>query len=159
MKLTTSAAIEIARPREEVFDVALDATRLPRIMKPVRPIPGVVAVEMDGGAAPAAGARRRVTMSDGSVMGEEITALERPRAYAYRWLNRPAAPFDLLVRTAAADWTFREADRGARVEWIYTFELTSPLAWPAAWAATRLFARWMRAALAELQTLAEGAPR
>lgn len=155
MKLDSKASVEIGRPREQVFDIAVDAKKLPAIMKRVGPIPGVSSVDMEGELR--AGARRKANMSDGSVMGEEITVLERPRAYAYRWLNKPAAPFSLLVRGADSDWNFAETPGGSRVDWTYTFELTSPLAAPLAWAAIQLFGRWMRAALGELKAAAEGA--
>jgi hypothetical protein len=64
-------------------------------------------------------------------MREEITVQERPRAYRYRWLNPPAAPFSLMVRGAESDWTFRPAGAGTAVDWTYTFELTTPLGLPA----------------------------
>src|SRR5688572_9277638 len=124
MKLTTRATIEIPRPPEAVFDVATDHGRLPGIMKKTGPIPGVVSIE------PEAGAKRAVKMSDGSVMREEITASDRPHSYRYRWLNPPAAPFSLLVRSGESDWRFAAAGAGTRVEWTYTFGLTSPLAYP-----------------------------
>jgi uncharacterized protein YndB with AHSA1/START domain len=161
MRQKAQVSVEIARPREQVFDAATDNRKLPRLMKKVGPIPGVTSVEMQGATDQpmAAGSRRRVTMSDGSIIGEEITVLSRPEAYAYRWLDRPAAPFNLLVRGAASDWKFSSAGGGTRIDWVYTFELTSALAYPLAWVATRLFRRWMIAAMAELKAVSEGAAR
>jgi len=43
-------------------------------------------------------------LTDGSVMNEEIVACERPSLHQYRWLDRPAFPFSLLVRGAEATW-------------------------------------------------------
>jgi len=151
VKISTRASIEIPRPPEAVFDAATDPTRLSGIMKKSGPIPGVISVDMEHGAKPAAGATRAVKMSDGSTMREEITVQERPRAYRYRWLNPPAAPFSLMVRGAESDWTFRPAGAGTAVDWTYTFELTTPLVYPLAVPVTWLFNRWMRAALEELR--------
>ena len=151
MRVTARAAIEIARPREAVFDAATDPANLPKIFRKVGPIPAVEAVEMEGPSA--AGAQRRVKMSDRSVMGEEITELERPVAYRYRWLNPPAAPFSLLVRTGDSDWRFAAAGGGTHIDWEYTFELTTPLAWPLAQPVLWLFRRWMAGALANLSSL------
>ena len=151
MKLSTRASIEIPRPPEAVFDAATDHTRLHTVMKKMGPIPGVLSVEMENGAKPAAGATRAVKMSDGSTMREEITVQDRPRAHRYRWLNPPAAPFSLLVRGADSDWVFRPAGGGTVIDWTYSFDLTSPLAYPLAAPVIWLFNRWMRAALEELR--------
>jgi uncharacterized protein YndB with AHSA1/START domain len=151
MRQTAEARVEIAAAPERVFDAAVDVANLPRIMKKVTPIPGVMGVEMEGER------RRKVRMSDGSVMEEEITVLERPGAYRYRWLSPPAAPFNLLVRTAESAFQFSAAGGGTRIDWVYTFELTSPLALPLAWPVIRLFRRWMVAALAELKAICEAA--
>jgi uncharacterized protein YndB with AHSA1/START domain len=158
MKLETRASVEIDRPPDVVFDVATDAASMPRFLLARAPIPGVVAVEMEGPAR--AGARRRVSLSDGSVMGEEITVLDRDAgAYGYRWLDRPPAPFSLLVRGAEARWTFSAAGAGTRIDWVYALELTSRLACPPALVARWLFRRWMAAGLATLRGLVDGEPR
>src|SRR5688500_8813279 len=109
MMQKTQVSVEIARPREQVFDAATDPEKLPRLMKKVGPIPGVVSVEMQGPS------RRRVTMSDRSVIGEEITVLDRPQAYRYRWSSPPPPPFNLLVRAGESDWRFSPANGGTRV--------------------------------------------
>jgi uncharacterized protein YndB with AHSA1/START domain len=159
MELVTKAEVEVARAPDLVFDLAVDPRELPRFLKKVGPIPGVVAVEMEGDAAPAAGARRQVTMSDGSQMGEEITSLDRPRGYAYRWVSPPPAPFNLLVRTARTECRFAPSGLGTRVTWTYRLELTSLAIYPLAWVVIRLFRRWMVSALAGLSRLAAGAER
>jgi uncharacterized protein YndB with AHSA1/START domain len=144
MKLSTRASVEVSRPPEAVFDVATDPARIPGLMKKLGPIPGVLGID------PETGSTRAVRMSDGSTMREEVTVADRPRDYRYRWLNPPKAPFSLLVRGGAADWSFRPNRGGTTVDWTYTFELTTPLVYPLAAPVILLFNRWMRAALAEL---------
>ena len=52
------------------------------------------------------------------------------------------------MRRVESEWSFEPAGTGTRVLWIYEFELTSPLAYPAAFLFTKLFERWMIQALA-----------
>jgi hypothetical protein len=147
VKLKVHASHVVGAPTEKVFDFAVASENLPRILRGLGPIPGITSIEMLDGAALAPGARRRVRMSDGSDILEEVTALDRPRRHSYRWLNAPAAPFSLLVRRAEADWIFTASAQGTRIEWTYRFELTSPLAAPLAALVMILFKRWMRRGL------------
>lgn len=152
MKLHPRATVSIPRSVEDVFDLGVACDAMPRFLRPVGPIPGVDSATMHDGAALAAGARRRVVMTDQSVVEEEIVALERPRRHAYRWVNPPAPPFSLLVRGGEADWTFAKEGGGTRVEWVYALELTTPLVYPLAALVAILFRRWMQRGLEELRT-------
>ncbi len=147
MIIETRASIDIARPVEEVFDLATDLNRLPEYMTKVGPIPGVLGVEMVDGQTPRAGARRRVRMSDRSTIGEEVVSLDRPTRHGYRWLNPPALPFSLIVRGAEADWRFTPAGSGTRIDWTYRFTLSTFLVYPMAALIVALFRRWMTNAL------------
>ena len=147
MKLSAHAAVEIPRPVAEVFDFASSCEGLPRFIGSFGPIPGIARAEMVNGAAPKAGAERRIQMTDGSVVDEELIAYERPSRHRYRWLKPPAFPFSLVVRAGEGDWRFAPAGGGTRIDWDYTFELTSPLAWPFAAALMPVFRRWMQRAL------------
>ena len=51
------------------------------------------------------------------------------------------------MRSAIGDWTFSGDESRTRVDWSYTFTLTSPLAWPLASAVAWLFQRWMQQSL------------
>jgi len=153
LRIRVSAGVEVERPVAEVFDFAVAPESFARFVKPLGPIPGIVRIEMLDGAVPAPGARRRVTMSDGSEVLEEILALERPARHAYRWLGRPAAPLHLLVRGAEGEWRFAPTAHGTHVAWTYAFELTTPLAWPLAAAVAQLFRLWMQRALDRLPIL------
>jgi hypothetical protein len=151
MQLHTVAKVSIPRPIERVFDFAVDGANFARIMQPLPPIPGVAGCELIDAPAPTPGVKRRVTMTDGSVVLEELLELARPERQRYRWLNAPAFPFSLLVRGAEARWTFAERLGQTAVEWHYTFELTSLLAYPAARLVVFAMRRWMAQALEGLR--------
>jgi hypothetical protein len=160
MKLRTRAAIVIHRPRAEVFDHAVAGQTMARTLRRYGPIPGIERSEMSGGADLVAGAERRVAMSDGSVIDEEILEAVRPRVHRYRWVRGLRPPFSLLVRTGEACWTFSDAEGGGtEVEWLYVFQLRSLLAFPAAAPVMLLFRRWMQRGLDRIRAeLAAGAP-
>ena len=154
MKIQTRAGIEIASPVERAFDLAVDMARLSEFMTKVGPIPGVVSIVMLDGRSPETGAQRTVTMSDGSAIVEEILALDRPRRHSYRWRNPPGLPFSLLVRGAEADWVFTAQGGGTRIDWTYTFRLSTFIAYPLAALVVMLFRRWMVNALERLNSAA-----
>jgi uncharacterized protein YndB with AHSA1/START domain len=153
MQLATRAEIEIARSPGEVFDLAASCDGFPRFLHPLGPVPGVAGAEMLDASAPKPGARRRVRMTDGSTMDEELLAFERPTRHRYRWAHPPAPPFSLLVRGGEGDWTFSPAGDGTRIAWDYRFELTTPLVYPLAAVVVLLFRRWMAGGLGRLRTL------
>jgi Polyketide cyclase / dehydrase and lipid transport len=154
MQLKTRAVIEIPKPIEQVYDFSVATSSFPRALHKVGPIPGILAIEMLGGAVPAAGARRKVTMTDGSTIDEEILALERPFRHRYRWLNKPKFPFSLMVRWGEGDWTFTAASGGGtRIEWVYRFQLTTPLLAPMTALTLLLFRRWMQKGLGRIKTI------
>jgi hypothetical protein len=149
MELRTRTTVTVPQAIEAAFDRAIDSSSFPRVLMRYGPIPGVVsAEELSGGPAP--GSRRRLKMTDGSVIEEEITDLERPRRYSYHWLTRPKAPFGWLIRTGAAEWIFSEAGGQTSIDWRYTFQLTSPLAAPLTALVLLVFRGWMRKALEAL---------
>jgi hypothetical protein len=154
VQLKCYASIEVDAAPERVFDFATELASFPRMLLPLGPLPGIVSIEMLDGAAPARGARRVVRMSDKSEIFEQILDLDRPRRHRYRWLNAPAPPFSLLVARGEGDWLFSACARGTRIEWTYTFDLTSPLAAPFAMPVLALFRRWMQRGLARTAELA-----
>jgi hypothetical protein len=147
VEILAEASVVVARPIDEVFDFAVALASQPLILRAAPPIPGVTGIELLDGAVLATGARRRVTLSDGSTLREEVIALDRPRRHAYRWIDPATSPLDWLVRSAQGDWRFSGDDARTRIDWTYTFVLTSPLAWPLATVVSWLFARWMQQSL------------
>src|SRR5262245_35546230 len=132
MQLGTRAEIEVARPVERIFDFAVACETFPRVLLPLGPLPGVSGAEMLDGAEPKPGARRRILLSDGSSVLEELLAFERPLRHCYRWVEPPRGALALLVRQGQGDWRFAPSARGTRIAWSYRFELTSALAAPLA---------------------------
>ena len=123
---------------EAVFALALDPERFPATFTGCGPIPAIRRITAH--AAPAVGSTRTLENSDGSVLGERITAFEPARRHAYV-LTGLRAPLGWLVREGQADWTFDARDGGTQVCWRYRFELTSPLVWPIAWPLLQGFMR------------------
>lgn len=156
MQLKVHASHDVGAPPEKVFDFAVAAENLPRILQGFGPIPGIVAIELLDGAPLTVGSKRRVRMADKSEILEEVLALDRPRRHNYRWLNAPAPPFSLLVRRGEADWLFTASPHGTRIDWSYTFELTSPLAAPLAAVVLMLFKRWMQRGLERIGPFVHG---
>lgn len=150
MNVSTRATIEIAGSPEEVFDFVADPFLLARWLRELAPIPGVKAAEAIGERAQRVGSRRRIAMTDGAVLIEEVLVLDRPHRHAYRW-EKPKLPFSLLVRSGRGDWTFAPSAAGTRVEWTYTFELTTPLVYLPGRLVVLAFNRWMRRNLARVE--------
>lgn len=152
MKVETRAEVFIPKAPEVVFDRAFAVEAFARLLGPKAPIPGVDRVELlDGATVVAAGVRRNVTMTDRSVIVEEVVRHDRPREHAYRWLNTPGPPFSLLVAGGETTWRLEPVASGTRVVWTYWFHLTSPLAWLPAQGVSLLFGRWMQAGLDALR--------
>jgi len=153
MKVRVRVEVEVARGPADVYDIAVFG--FPRLLRAAGPIPGIAKAEMVDGASVEPGRRRLVTMTDGSLVLEEILDAERPRRHRYRWVHPPAFPFSLLVRRGEADWTFSPSRAGTRVTWTYALELTTPLAYPLALPMLAFFRRWMALGLSRLRGAAE----
>jgi hypothetical protein len=143
MRIKTSAAIEIARPREAVFDFACACETYVKLFRSRGPIAGITMAEMIDGATLGAGARRRIELSDGAVLEEHVVVFDRPTRHVYRWDRGLRAPGKFITRAGEADWTFSEQRGGTRIDWTYTFDLTTPLVYPAALVMRGQFGRWM----------------
>ncbi|MGB8332670.1 MAG: SRPBCC family protein [Polyangiales bacterium] len=147
MNISTSASVLIPRPREEVFARATDSTNTPETLRPRGPFAGISKVEMLDGQALAKGARRRISMTDGTVLEEVILDYDPPVRHRYGWTGGAKPPFSFLVRSGTGCWDFSEVDGGTRIVWSYTFELTSPLAYPLAIPVVWLFKGWLQQGL------------
>lgn len=156
MYVTAEASVNIARSTVEVFDFVTAHERIPQLLLPLGPIPGVVSMERVAGDADAPGVHRRVALSDRTEVTEEVLVFDRGVRHLYRWTKPPAFPLSLLVSGAESEWLFRQEAAGTRLTWRYTFRLTSPLAWPAVMVLRALFARWMGAGLGRARRALEG---
>lgn len=145
--ITTSASVLVPRPRDEVFAVATDSTNAARTLRSRGPFAGVTKVELHEGHEHAAGAKRRVWMTDGSVLEEVILDFNPPRRHRYGWEGGAKFPFSLLVQSGTGTWDFSEHEGGTRIVWSYTFGLTSRLAYPFAIPIALLFKGWLQQGL------------
>lgn len=156
MQLVARVSVFVPRPPQAVFDYAVANENISQLLQKFGPIPGVSSAHIPPGQSLAAGVHREVAMTDGSKMHEELIAVQPPSAgqpgrHEYRWLHPPAPPFSLLIKGAHALWTFTAERDGTRVDWTYTFTLTTPVAYPPAALAIAIFRRWMDRALARLR--------
>jgi Polyketide cyclase / dehydrase and lipid transport len=143
MRMRTSATIDIARPRDAVFDFACACETYVELFRPRGSVAGVAKAEMMGGVPLGAGARRRIELTDGAIVEEDVVAFDRPTRHTYRWNRGLRMPAKLLVRAGEGDWTFRDESGGTRIDWIYTFDLTTPVVYPLALVMRGQFQRWM----------------
>lgn len=151
MQLKTSTSITIPRPREVVFDYATLCETLVETLRPFGPVAGLAGAEMLDGRPLETGAKRRITMSDGAVLIEDILEFTRPNVHRYRWTTGLKPPFAWLVKSGEGVWIFREVEQGTRIDWNYTFELSSPLAAPLAAPIMLLFKQWQARGLQRIR--------
>jgi hypothetical protein len=142
MKIHTQAVAEYPVPREQLFVMATATESLASFLKPEGLIPGVERAWIVGGGAPKKGSIRRVVLTDGTPLDEEITDWEPPRKHAYD-VKGFRGPFGLLVKGAHSQWIFSPIDVGTRISWRYEFELTSSAALPLALPLVKLAMRRM----------------
>jgi hypothetical protein len=148
--VSIQVAVDVARPRLEVYDFAVAAENQAVMLEETAHLPGVVECTMLDGAGVVNGARRRCLLTDDTVVIEELIEIDRPRHYGYFWATPAAPPLDVILEHAEASWSFDATARGTRVTWRYDLELTSPLAIPAALVLAPFFRSWMKAGLERL---------
>ena len=158
--ISTSASVVIPRPRQEVFAFATDMTNTPRTIRPRGPFAGIRNVEMFEGHSLAKGSKRRIFMTDDSVLEETILEYDPPVRHRYGWTGGVKPPFSALVRSGTGNWNFTETEGGTRIVWSYTFGLTAPLAYPLAMPIAGLFKGFVQQGLDALrdELLAEPTP-
>ena len=95
MQISARVEEHVRRPPDEVFDFATACETFPRVLLPLGPVAGIAHADMLDGSPLCAGARRRIVLTDGSIIDEEILAFDRPVRHRYRWLNPPPEPTSL----------------------------------------------------------------
>lgn len=147
MNVSTSASIVVPKSREEVFDFCCSNETFERHLEARMPVAGVQRAEFFDGHSLKAGDHRRITLTDGSVLDEEILDYTPPALHRYRWSKGLKGPFALLVRSGTGTWDFSEVDGGTRINWSYDFALKSALAYPLALPIMPLFRAWLKQSL------------
>ncbi|SEM40846.1 Polyketide cyclase / dehydrase and lipid transport [Stigmatella aurantiaca] len=131
MKVTTSATIDIECSPEQVYDFVTSEEAPAKTFEGTGRIPGVVRTEVVGGGPLREGATCRVHGTDGAVMERLITVLDRPRRHEYQLASGFKKPLSWLLRSGHGVWTFApNTQGGTHLEWVYVFELTTPLVYP-----------------------------
>ncbi len=149
--VSTMATVSIAAPLRRVFDAARGLD-IPATMRQHGPLPGVKTVEGFTGPYSAPGQIRRMTLTDGSSVREELTAYTAEKSYAYR-IDGFTSAFASLVERGEAEWRFAGNRPGeTRIEWTYALTPKSAAAVPAVWLIVSvLWPGYMRAALTRLK--------
>src|SRR5258706_1560771 len=106
MQMSTSASIEIARPREAVFDLSCACETFTKLFGSRGPVAGISVARMMDGQPLRTGARRHIEMSDGAILMEDIVAYERPSRHRYRWTQGLRPPAKFLVSAGEAEWIY-----------------------------------------------------
>jgi uncharacterized protein YndB with AHSA1/START domain len=136
MSIDLRAEWRFSAAPEAVFDLCVDPARFPQTFTGYGPIPAIRQISLDGPLR--TGAQRRIHNSDGSVLDERVTLLERPHRHGYE-LSGFRAPFAWLVTLGRADWQIEAADDGTRVTWLYRFTPRSAVVRPFSWLLLRGF--------------------
>lgn len=134
---------EVARTPAETFAYVLDTSKWP-LFRGYGPLPGIVSAEVEGGGPVVAGARVRVTNTDGSVHHEVVEELVADRRYRVRMeLVRPAS---LVLARIDETVEVSPIPSGTRIRRRFEVTPRSPLTAPLAWFVAKVLLR--RAVLA-----------
>lgn len=145
--VTLSVEAPVAVPAERLL-----AWFVPRspvgLFEPWGPMPGVSDVFAASGLWTVAGSRRRLRLTDGHEINEEVLACELPYSFRYR-MSSFAAPMSVLLREVEGQWLVRRAPGGtALLRWTYVLRATAVWAVPLLWPMSQLAWRgYMRANL------------
>jgi hypothetical protein len=151
MELSTEARIVVDRDLESVYAYVTNVNRLGEWVRRRGLIPGVERGTVVGGGRTEVGALRRLHMTDGSTLNEEILEMAPPRLFRYQ-LTGFGVPFRWLVRHAEGRWSFDPEGSGTRVTWRFTATLRSPAVLPLALPLVNgLMQNNMRAGLAQMR--------
>jgi hypothetical protein len=127
MQIDCHAQQTIPCSAQAVFDLMVDSKRFPATFTGYGPIPAIRSIEIAGPLTN--GTLRRIHNADGSILIEQVTTIEPPIRHAYT-LTGFSLPFSMLVTRGDADWSVAESAAKSKVEWRYTFTLTTPLVYP-----------------------------
>ncbi len=151
MHITTKPAITVPRSRDIVFASAISNEMFKRTLLAYGPIAGIADGIILDGQPLRQGVRRRITLTDGTILDEDILEHEVPTRHRYKWTSGLKPPFSWLVKSGEGTWTFSEVNDGTRIVWSYVFELRSVLGYPLATPIVGLFRRWQRKGLARIR--------
>lgn len=151
---STTVTATIPRKPSAVFETVIPVD-LSRIFSRWGPIPGVERTEILQGSESwdQVGMRRRVVLTDGSTIEEEIISVEKPHYFAYE-LSQFDFALEYLVTAARGEWAFVPVGDQTLVKWTYSFKPRSTVLKPVVSLFTNyLYRNYMRSAMASVDSL------
>jgi hypothetical protein len=139
MRIGFTVRASFATTIERLFDFTKDAANFVSFTG-FGIVPGIKEASYITPGPPALGARRRIVKTDGTEHIEEIIVFEQPARHSSR-ITGLKPPFSWLVTSGEDDWRFAAERGGTAVERDFSFELTTPLAWIAAFPLLQIFMR------------------
>lgn len=118
---------------EKLFQIAvLNPDFLIHAVKDIGPLPAVSRVELIGGNKIRVGIIRRVHLSNGGFLNEEITALEEGPVWVLRYRQLTGFPFPLSLfsRSAQGEYRCESISGKSKFTWEATHTLTTPAVLP-----------------------------
>lgn len=155
-EIAATESLDIAAPRARVYALAAGGEQAPAIFRKTGLLPGVASIE--GHRAPwgVAGEQRRLTLTDGGTLTEDLIFAEPGARFVYR-ASRFSGVFGRLATQARGEFRFEDTSEGTRATWVYVFTPASASARVfVRFIARRLWPGYMRSALSRLKELAEG---
>ncbi len=127
--VVTSCFREFPVAPDAAFDTVLP-TPLPDLFhRRYGPIPPITSVEGQDGVWGTVGQTRTIRLADGGSMHEELTLVDRPRAFGYT-ITRLTGPLKPLVAQVHGLWSFAPAGSGTTITWEWTIFPKSALVAP-----------------------------
>ncbi len=142
MQIQVMAQAVVSSAPEETFSFVTDMDRFPDFFPGNLLIPSVTRVEVQGELPQKVGTLRTVTTADGTQVTERVDVFDPPREHTYT-LSGFRPPNSFLFRGAQGRWLLSAEGSGTRIEWHYSYELSTPLVYPLVWLVIGIF--WRRA--------------
>lgn len=148
----TSYARVFPTAPETAFDRVLP-TPLPQLFhRRYGPIPPIASVEGQDGVWGTVGQTRTIRLADGGSMREELTRVDRPRAFGYT-ISDVTGPMKPLVAQVHGLWSFEAAGDGTRITWQWTIFARSGFARPLLGVFGAIWRRYAARSFDELATI------
>jgi hypothetical protein len=128
------------------FIIPVDLAKYFTGMKPF--IPPIKDTQDQTGAWDAGGQTRRINLTDGNTIGEEIVAADRPGRFTYR-VGPFSGPTGMVVDHVNGEFVFEEMTGGTFVRWTYEW-VPKPAGKPVVWLISKLWAHYANRVLTQL---------
>jgi hypothetical protein len=137
---------------EKAFDDLLPEPLPDLFNRRYGPIPRIKSVEGQVGVWGQVGQTRTIRLADGGSMREELTLLDRPRAFGYT-ISDVTGPLKPLVSHVQGLWSFEPDGTGTRITWQWTIQPKSALAAPIMPIFTRLWRGYAKRSFEQIDKL------